>query len=106
MDYKEFKTEMEVLVRFYQSQNEMSKTIEKTFHCHGYVMVEFGQELANAYERMLEEAVGDNDGWISYWLWECDMGKRPGGWSKKGEDATRPIKTLKNLWDAIQQSKE
>lgn len=102
MEYKEFKSKMEVLIRFYREQSEMGKTIEKAFSCHSYVVVEFGQELANAYQNMLEKAVGDNSDWISYWLWECDMGKKPQGWSKKGEQAMRPMKTLKNLWDAIQ----
>lgn len=106
MNYKEFKAKMEVLVKFYQKQGRAESLLSEALDVDGYIRISFGDELASEYQKILGEAVGDSSDWIGYWLWECDMGKEPGGWSKKDEDALRPMKTLKNLWDAIQETKE
>lgn len=100
MTYQEFKRRLLILTDFYKKQSAAGKLLEKALNLGGYCMIEFGHELASAYTAQLAEAVGDNDNWIEYWLWECDMGKREMGWSKKDGQNIR-IKTVKDLWNTI-----
>jgi hypothetical protein len=102
MNYQEFKRRIEVLVDFYKKQDEAGKTLCRVLCMDGNIM-DFGSELATAYTKMLQEAVGDEDDWIGYWLWECDMGKKKMGWSKDGVDYD--IKSIRSLYDAIQMNK-
>jgi len=100
MTYKEFKRRLMVLVDFYKQQTTSGKLLEKALGQSSHFMFEFGHELAQAYTAQLAEAAGDQSNWIEYWLWECDMGKREMGWSKKDEPIRR-MKTTKDLWNAI-----
>jgi len=50
--------------------------------------------------RSLEFGMNDERGWISYWIYDCDMGKNEGRVTdKKGKKM--PTKTLSNLYDLI-----
>lgn len=100
MTYPEFKRRLTILADFYKKQSASGKLIERAFDMSGHCGIEFGHELASAYTAQLAEAVGDQGNWIEYWLWECDMGKREMGWSKKDKPISR-MKTIKDLWNAI-----
>jgi hypothetical protein len=102
MNYKQFKKHIEVLKNFYTEQHEAADAITKALKMNGYLM-DFGSELAAAYTKMLQEAVGDEDDWIGYWLWECQMGKKKMGWSKDGVDYD--MRSIRSLWDAIEMNK-
>jgi len=104
MTYATFKERMKALHEFFDSQDRIGDFI------HGELApddhkpcVTFGWPMAKAYIEMLKEAVGDDGDWVDYWLWECDRGRsKTGGWThKKLNDKMQPMKTLKDLWNAI-----
>ena len=65
---------------------------------------EFNNISFGRYETLVVESLmfGMNDkyNWISYWVYDCDMGKKDKNVTdKKGQNI--PIKTLSNLYDLI-----
>jgi hypothetical protein len=105
MDYLEFKDRLKTLVSFYKKQEDSMQAIISALDISGYPAMNYGHELTDSYVEMLSEAVGDKDNWISYWLWECEMGKRKMAWSdQNGRDYS--IKSIRSLWKTIQLNKQ
>jgi hypothetical protein len=104
MNFTTFKERMKVLHEFFDSQDRVADFIHKELAADcPKPCVSFGWPMARVYIEMLKEAVGDDGDWIEYWLWECDRGQRKtGGWThKKLNDKMQPMRTLKDLWKAI-----
>ena len=56
-------------------------------------------DLADNVISLLENAIGDKDGWISYWTWELDFGRDYEDGTVTGADGTDiPLGTLEELW--------
>jgi hypothetical protein len=104
MNFATFKERMMVLHEFFESQDRVADFIHKELavDCHK-PCVTFGWPMARAYIEMLKEAVGDDGDWIEYWLWECNRGRsKTAGWTHEGLNGKmQPMRTLKDLWQAI-----
>ena len=104
MNFKTFKERMKTLHEFFDSQDRIADFIHKELAADCYrTCMYFGWPMVRAYIEMLKEAVGDDGDWIEYWLWETDRGRsKTAGWThKKLNDKMQPMKTLKDLWKAI-----
>jgi hypothetical protein len=104
MNFKTFKERMVVIHDMLDSQDRVADFIHAELAPDDHKpCVTFGWPMVKAYIEMLKEAVGDDGDWIEYWLWECDRGRRKtGGWThKKLNDKMQPMRTLKDLWQAI-----
>jgi len=97
MDKQEFIKLMTELVSIKKAEDNLNTAIRNfepdfSFLCFG--------RYETLVVRSLELAMNDKFNWISYWLYECDMGRRDKNVTdKKGQNI--PIKTLSNLYNVI-----
>jgi len=63
----------------------------------------FGGKFMDDYIRLLSEHIGDEDGWVAYYVWDCEFGKKPLSAGYDGE--LHKIDSVERLWDLIQESK-
>jgi hypothetical protein len=104
MNFTTFRKRMKVIHDFLDSQERVADFINKELAVDGHKpCVTFGQPMLTAYIEMLNEAIGDDGTWIDYWLWETDRGRRKtAGWTHQGlHGKMQPMRTLKDLWQAI-----
>ena len=96
MNKQEFIKLMTELVSIKKAEDNLIKAFKK-------FEPEFSRICFGRYETLvvnsLEFAMNDEHSWISYWLYEWDMGKKDGGVEYKGRKI--PSKTLSNLYDLI-----
>ena len=59
-------------------------------------MMDAIHKLEDAYTLLLAESIGDTNGWLMWWRWECDMGRKPLG-AQSGMGPLREVRTLKQL---------
>ena len=108
MNYSTFKTRMESLYEFLDTQDRVADFIHAELAKDDHApCVTIGWPMVKAYIEMLKEAVGDDGDWIEYWLWECDRGRSKGqyGWFMRESKEKQPMKNLKDLWKAINHDK-
>lgn len=60
-------------------------------------LVESIYTVEDAYTKSLADAVGDTEGWLLWWRWECDMGRKPMKASFRPGGPMREIRTIKQL---------
>lgn len=60
-------------------------------------LLESIHRLEEAYTRAVAEQVGDADGWLSWFRWECDMGLKPLDASARAGAPMRKVRTVKHL---------
>jgi hypothetical protein len=104
MNYATFKKRMTVIHDFLDSQKRVAEFIHQELAPDDHKpCVTFGEPILTAYIEMLGEAIGDDGTWIDYWLWETDRGRRKtAGWTHESLNGRlQPMKTLKDLWNAI-----
>jgi hypothetical protein len=104
MNFTTFKERMKVIHDMLDSQDRVADFIHAELAPDDHKpCVTFGWPMVKAYIEMLKEAVGDDGEWIDYWLWECDRGRRKtGGWTHQDlHGKMQPMRTLKDLWQAI-----
>lgn len=53
--------------------------------------------LEEAYTRAVAEQVGDVDGWLAWFRWECDMGRKPLDASARAGAPMRKVRTVGQL---------
>ena len=53
------------------------------------------------YTAAMSEIVGDKDGWLHWYRYECDMGKKPKGMRFAGDKRDRMVKDVRGLAKAI-----
>jgi hypothetical protein len=95
MEYKEFE-------RYINSLKETSDRLDKLSEATDCdIFIDLTGPMFDLIVDLLEKYFGDNDGWISYWLFDLDFGKqyRPG--SIKFKDAEVPLKTIEDLYNII-----
>lgn len=99
---------VEILNYIQESQeiyDELNKVMQETDierfdFCNAYTLAD-GQ-LETYLIEVLEDMFGDNDHWISYWIFECDCGKRD--YAKKiisAEKEEIDISTPEKLYDFL-----
>jgi len=97
MNKQEFIKLMKELVSIKKAEDNLNTAIKK-----------FEPDISRIYfgryetlvVKSLEFGMKDEHNWISYWIYECDMGKKDQKVTdKKGKKI--PIKTLSNLYDLI-----
>lgn len=75
--------------------NDVFKKFEPDFN-----YISFGR-YETLVVRSLESAMEDTSGWISYWLYDCECGKKSLGKVTNKEGKNIPMKTISNLYDCI-----
>lgn len=53
--------------------------------------------LEDAYTKQVAEQVGDADGWLLWFRWECDMGNKPLEARRHAEARFLKVRTVKQL---------
>jgi hypothetical protein len=88
------------LVRLKKRDDEFSKACEKISDGFGLRMTDYHETLILD---ILKEAMDDKADWISYWLYDCEMGtKKIGKGITDGKTKKSvPFKTAENLYDCI-----
>ena len=64
----------------------------------------FGGKFMDDYIRLLSQTVGDEDGLVAYYVWDCEFGRKglEAGYKRK----LSQIDSIDKLWDLIEQGKE
>lgn len=107
MTYQDFKSHMEVLCAFLDKQERFAQFIKDELATDSHKpIVTIGDELMGKYITMLEELSGDDGGWISYFLWDCDRGRRPMAWYLPNRKDVKPMRSIRDLWLAIKHDKK
>ena len=88
---------MTELVSIKKAEDNLNKAIKK-------FEPDFSRLSFGRYETLVVDSLkfgmNDENDWISYWIYDCDMGKRDMKVTDKGGQKI-PIKTLSNLYDLI-----
>lgn len=53
--------------------------------------------LSSAYTGTVSEVIGDNDDWLSWYQYDCKMGRSPKDVTNLGGDVTIRVRTLRQL---------
>lgn len=97
--FKELMTELLAIKKAEEALNTAFKKFEPDFN-----YISFGR-YESLVTRTLKLALDDKDDWIGYWLYELDCGtKAKIGTAKDSNGKNIPLKTLDNLWDAIEKN--
>lgn len=97
MKKKEFIKLMKELVSLKKDEENLNKAFKKFEPDLNYIG--FGR-YETLVVRSLEFSVEDNSHWISYWLYDCDCGKREMKVTDKNGKKV-PMKTLSDLYNLI-----
>lgn len=97
MNKKEFIKLVSELVSIKQDEDNLNKALQKFEPDFNYIC--FGR-YETLVVRALEFAMNDTSSWISYWLYDCDCGKKPMKVTDK-QGKRVPMKTISNLYDCI-----
>ena len=90
MNKQQFKADMEKLIRAVKADNEKS---DKLYEYCGGMVESWCMDLAAG---LMDRIYSPKDNWISWWVWETDMGKSK---MKAGYDKNaKIIKTVEDLW--------
>ena len=90
MNKQQFKVDMEKLIKAVKADNEKS---DKLYDYCGGTVESWCMELV---ADLMDRIYSPKDNWISWWIWETDMGKSK---MKAGYDGkTKIIKTVEDLW--------
>ena len=106
MNLVEFEKHMKVIEGFLDKQDSVADFFHKEFAPDCYrPIVTFGWDLLRSHIDLVASLAGDEDGWIDYYLWECDRGRSPGAWfDKHGKEYK--MRNHKDLWKAINHDKK
>lgn len=85
---------IEELKTFYEFECGLNECLER-FAVDGYL---YFPDVITTTIKVLEKMFQDEDGWIDYYCWELEFGKRwqPGMISSEGKDV--PLETPENLY--------
>lgn len=63
----------------------------------------FGDNLVTAYVKSLAELMGDTGGWLDWFIWENDFGKRglECSWTENGKRILIKVKKVSHLMKAV-----
>ena len=90
MNKQQFKADMEKLIKAVKADNEFS---DKLYNMCGGTVELWGTDVATD---LMDRIYSPKDNWISWWIWETDVGKAK---MKAGYDGkTKIIKTVEDLW--------
>ena len=96
MTKKQFTKLMTELVSLKRDEDKLNEAFRKFEPDFNYIC--FGR-----YETLvvnaLEIAMDDTSEWISYWLYECDCGRKPMKVTEKGKKL--PCKTISDVYNLI-----
>ena len=98
LTYEEFEQRFAIIVNFMQ-EREKRGILLRDLYPEGYVVDTYGDKLLDEYISLLSSNVGDLCEWISYYVWETDLGKKE--FAVSINDIKIPFTTVKDLYDAI-----
>lgn len=58
-------------------------------------------DMASDVVYLLEIILDDKAGWISYWVWEKDFGRREDLKAYEQDDTEIPLNTIEDLWTLL-----
>lgn len=78
MTFKNFEKDMQVILNFIYESELWSKSFKELLP-ESIIIVSVGQELLGSYIEKLEKKFPRtaSSNWISYYLYECDRGRKP-----------------------------
>ena len=82
-----------------ESYEEKEQELSELLNTEGFTT--FTSEYATLVVDMLEEAFADVDGWISFWLWECNLGKETEGKAFYPNGASIDISSPEKLYALV-----
>ena len=107
MEFKQFKQHMQNIQDFLDESNKIQDHLQ-AICAESHVINTIGHKLFDKYVKLLSESVGDENEWIDYYIWECDMGtaKFKGSYRevhwKEGEKTIKvKMNSVEALWKVI-----
>lgn len=95
--YTQFETAITAIVEQCDHDEKVKSALD-TIAGTGFCGVVDPGPAVRGLEKLLEDVMHDVDGWISYWLWDLDRGRK----SRKGmvtiDGKAIPLKTIKQLY--------
>lgn len=102
MTYKEFSIAIKKLKAFMNLQDKAEKALRLAFG-EGFNF-DFGNKFIDDYITVLSKAVGDEYGWVSWYVFDNDWGKNDMSVRFGGGELVH-CSDLKTLYDCINESK-
>lgn len=102
MTYKEFSNAMKKLKAFMNQQHKAGEALTSVFG-EGFYF-DFGNEFVDDYIAVLSKAVGDDYGWVSWYVFDNNWGKNDFN-VRFGSGELVHCSDLKTLYDCINESK-
>lgn len=98
MEYDEFLKWMQPLVDF-RKEAEIRQELLSQLYPESTVIEDYGEDLFDRYTRLLSKMMNDDEDWISYFIWETEMGAIP--MEIKINDEKKELRTLLDLYNII-----
>jgi len=92
------------LENFTESINSITEVLEANDALEKYLkgdVLEYNAPLIATAVSLLENVMNDKDQWISYWLWELDMGSRSDLMATYENGDTIPLSTVEDLYNLL-----
>jgi hypothetical protein len=100
MTYKEFELAFEPIEQF-SIESELANQAVKQLCGSSHAVHDVGCFLMDAYVNLLAKSVGDEDNWISWYVFENNFGKGGLTAGMKDDKKMKEVDTLKKLYNFI-----
>jgi hypothetical protein len=98
LTFKEFNRYFDVIIFFREEASKRQDLIQKLY-TSSYVVEEHGERLFDFYVEVLSKLMEDDEEWISYFVWETDMGKNNMGVEINGKKIK--LKSVADLYKIL-----
>jgi hypothetical protein len=103
MSVEKFTSYMMVIKKHQEKNREAGKALS-VFAPSSFIIVEIGDELLAAYINLVEEKMGSQSGWIDWFIYENNWGKKK--YEAGFKDRLKPIETIIDLYNLIMDVRE
>jgi hypothetical protein len=98
--FEEFETLFKPIKFYIEERNNVEEGVDKIFPS-SYVSVELGGNLLDCYIDLLEKYLNIENEWISWWVFDTDMGKSGTRVEDVKTSKVDDLKTLKDLYNFL-----
>lgn len=103
LDYEEFEKHILSIQRVFKLQDDMSNlTHNYNNECGDMIEFFFPTLVDNVVELLTKATKDEENGWISYWLYELDCGEKyHDGSVTSADNQIIKLKTIQDLWNVL-----
>lgn len=100
IEFEEFESLFKPIEVYIKERDDVVEGVDKIFQS-SYVSVELGGNLLDCYIDLLEEYLNIENEWISWWVFDTDMGKSGTRVEDINTSKIEDLKTLKDLYNFL-----